>query len=428
MNMFTWNTDNPNLDGSLDNSIPIHEYGHGISNRLTGDSAQANCLQRPESRGMGEGWADVFAIYLGRKESDTRNTDIAVGGYAANNRAGIRTFPYSTNMRTSPLMYSDLNSRISSVHRTGEVWAAMLNEMYWNIVDRFPFNGDWYNAKQKAGNIIAMQLVVSGLKLQPCNPTFITARDAILQADQNVYGGEFQCDIWRAFAKRGLGTRATQGSSYVDDTSVPAECTGAPRPSPTEPIVVPTPSPSVSIVTSVPTGRPTVVPPSPTVRPTPTARPTTSVLTTARPTVTPRPTNSPTTTPRPTIAPTSTLPGVPTSEIPAPTQVPQRGPKLIFTPTRAYATAEIERGQPATIQYDLRRMGRYCSKFAVCVSRFASKETCLVQDIGPRGSIRDVSVTFNSRGTSYIRFVTYGGLFCYNQDTSGLFGYRVDVQ
>ena len=41
----------------------------------------------------------------------------------------------------------------------------------------------------------------------------IDGRDAILQADQLLYGGEHQCIIWNAFANRGFGFSASQGSS-----------------------------------------------------------------------------------------------------------------------------------------------------------------------------------------------------------------------
>jgi extracellular elastinolytic metalloproteinase len=36
----------------------------------------------------------------------------------------------------------------------------------------------------------------------------IQARDAIVDADKALTGGENQCEIWKAFAKRGLGSQA----------------------------------------------------------------------------------------------------------------------------------------------------------------------------------------------------------------------------
>jgi extracellular elastinolytic metalloproteinase len=48
-----------NRDSDLDNGVIVHEYGHGISNRLTGGRTNVSCLGNQEQ--MGEvgatGWA-----------------------------------------------------------------------------------------------------------------------------------------------------------------------------------------------------------------------------------------------------------------------------------------------------------------------------------------------------------------------------------
>ncbi len=49
-------------DGDLENGIIIHEYGHGVSNRLTGGLKTMNCLTGNEQ--AGEGWSDYLAITL----------------------------------------------------------------------------------------------------------------------------------------------------------------------------------------------------------------------------------------------------------------------------------------------------------------------------------------------------------------------------
>ena len=41
---------------------PAHEYGHGISNRLTGGPGTVSCLNNGEQ--MGEGWVDGFALMM----------------------------------------------------------------------------------------------------------------------------------------------------------------------------------------------------------------------------------------------------------------------------------------------------------------------------------------------------------------------------
>jgi len=53
------------------------------------------------------------------------------------------------------------------------------------------------------------RLVLNGMKLQICRPSFFDARDAIIQADQILTGGENFCTLWEGFSSRGLGQNAT---------------------------------------------------------------------------------------------------------------------------------------------------------------------------------------------------------------------------
>ena len=94
------------------------------------------------------------------------------------------------------------------VHAIGEVWAEMLFEMSENLIDKhgfasdlFPVDSSFYDAKYapkkvpKAGNALALQLVVDGLKLQPCRPSFVNARDAILTASRLLYLPRVVADV-----------------------------------------------------------------------------------------------------------------------------------------------------------------------------------------------------------------------------------------
>lgn len=49
---------------------------------------------------------------------------------------------------------------------------------------------------------------MNGMKLQRCRPSFFDARDAIIQADQILTGGENFCELWIGFSERGLGPDA----------------------------------------------------------------------------------------------------------------------------------------------------------------------------------------------------------------------------
>lgn len=58
---------------------------------------------------------------------------------------------------------------------------------------------------------------------QPCNPNFVQARDAIIDADQALTGGANACPIWTAFAKRGLGQGAKYASAKrTGSTTIPS--------------------------------------------------------------------------------------------------------------------------------------------------------------------------------------------------------------
>jgi len=61
----------------------------------------------------------------------------------------------------------------------------------------------------KHGNSLVVQLVLNGMKLQTCRPSFFEARDAIIQADQVLTGGENFCTLWEGFSEKGLGQDAT---------------------------------------------------------------------------------------------------------------------------------------------------------------------------------------------------------------------------
>lgn len=203
----------PDRDSDLDNGVIIHEYGHGISNRLTGGPSTASCLGNQEQ--MGEGWSDWLALVLTTDPADTATTARGIGTYVRfepPTGGGIRPTPYTTDMSINPTTYGDIPD-LAVPHGVGYAWASMLWEVYWNLVDAYGYNPDVYGDWTTGGNNLAIQLVMDGMKLQACRPGFVDGRDAILLADQVLTGGANQCHIWNGFAKRGLGYSADQGSN-----------------------------------------------------------------------------------------------------------------------------------------------------------------------------------------------------------------------
>ncbi|MDX1532155.1 MAG: M36 family metallopeptidase, partial [Rhodothermales bacterium] len=114
-------------------------------------------------------------------------------------------------------------------HGLGFVWATILWEVVWDLIDVHGFDPDLYDATGTAGNQIAMNIVTEAMKLQPCSPGFVSGRDAIFAADATLYPdasnpgqGLHYSTLWRAFARRGLGLSASEGSTSSNSDNVEA--------------------------------------------------------------------------------------------------------------------------------------------------------------------------------------------------------------
>ncbi|MCW2606882.1 MAG: Metalloprotease [Frankiales bacterium] len=225
-------------DGDFDAGVITHEYGHGVSNRLTGGPSTSGCLSTStDQEQMGEGWSDFLAYTMTMRAQDALDlgrTPRGVGTYVlyqeGRSAQGIRQSAYSTDLRIDYATYDTIkDSSVAAPHGVGWVWASMLWEVYWGLVEQHGFNPDLDASWETGGNNLAAQLVIDGMKFQPCRPGFVDGRDAILAADQALTGGENRCTLWAAFAKRGLGTNASQGNvnSKTDGREgfkVPADC------------------------------------------------------------------------------------------------------------------------------------------------------------------------------------------------------------
>lgn len=204
------------IDGDFDNVIIAHEYGHGISNRLTGGPSNSSCLGNAEQ--MGEGWSDWVGLMLTIEPGDQGSDIRGVGTFAIaepTNGTGIRPAPYSTDFGINNYTYAASNNTasISQPHGVGFIFATVLWDLNWALIDQYGGTPDPDLFNGTGGNNIAMKLVIEGMKLQPCDPGMIDGRDAILLADQLLYGGIHKCLIWEVFANRGFGFSASQGSS-----------------------------------------------------------------------------------------------------------------------------------------------------------------------------------------------------------------------
>ncbi|MDI5948764.1 T9SS-dependent M36 family metallopeptidase [Flavobacterium yafengii] len=225
-----------NVDGDFDNGIIAHEYGHGISIRLAGGPNNSGCLSNTDQ--MGEGWSDWFALMMQIKPGDFGGARRGIGTFVSSEPTdglGIRDYPYSTDRVINPMTYVFTNNYQSidaegvektSVHGVGSVWATMLWDLTWAYINKYGYDNNKYSGQ--GGNNKLMRIVLDGIKLQPCSPTFVDARNAIIAADQAITGGQDYCMIWEVFAARGLGINATagdknKGNDQVEDFTRPAD-------------------------------------------------------------------------------------------------------------------------------------------------------------------------------------------------------------
>uniref|UniRef100_A0A0W0FV15 Extracellular metalloproteinase n=2 Tax=Moniliophthora roreri TaxID=221103 RepID=A0A0W0FV15_MONRR len=216
--MYLWNRTEVHRDGVFDTVIPVHEFVHGLTNRMTGGGT-GRCLQSLESSGLGEGWSDAVAEWT--RQTDGEVKDFVAGAYVSGKPEGIRTYPYSTDPEVNPLRYSSVKE-MDEEHDIGEVWANILHNVYAALVKEHGWSASaWTDPTGKEGNVLFLQLLINALALQPCNPTFVDARDAWIEADEDEYDGANKCLLWRAFASRGLGMKA---HDYEDDETIPQEC------------------------------------------------------------------------------------------------------------------------------------------------------------------------------------------------------------
>lgn len=228
MQMYRWNTVTPNKDGDLDAGIIVHEYGHGISNRLVGGPSNVSCLSNRQQ--PGEGISDFLALFYTAKPTDTGALGRGVGTYALHQPTtgvGIRPQRYSTSPTVNTWTYASING-MAVPHGVGAVFAQGMWEAYWALVNHHGFSSNLYNATGTAGNQRMMLYFTQGLKNTPCSPTFTQVRDGIITAATTLHSGEDVCRLWTAFAAFGLGSNAVSGSSGTtaptNGFAVPAAC------------------------------------------------------------------------------------------------------------------------------------------------------------------------------------------------------------
>ena len=213
------------VNGGDDASIVYHEFTHGLSSRLITLPGGEQALNSDQSGAMGEGWSDFYAKdflveqFPGEDTSAPGEVDMGeytdvvphsiryepldcpVGADASvcpgstassgGGDAGSGGFTYGDFGR----IFRDPNTHQlgPEVHADGEIWAQTL----WDL-------------RGAVGSSVARAIVTQGMRLSPPEPTYLDERDAIVQADRQLFpNGDHSGAIWRVFAARGMGWDAS---------------------------------------------------------------------------------------------------------------------------------------------------------------------------------------------------------------------------
>lgn len=219
-----WTVTSPARESSFDAGTTAFAYSILMFNRLA-PSCSFGTAESPHI-----GYADLLGLLVTTNfQTATPTMARGLGTYLmghATNGVGIRGVPYSTNLAVFPRTYANLPSLVSP-HGTGSVLAGTLWDLTWAMVSRYGASNNLLTGN--GGENRMLRLVIEGMHTSTCPGGFVSVRNSILQADASLHAGADRCLIWQAFARRGMGEGAFEGSPFsIGDQSpsstLPAEC------------------------------------------------------------------------------------------------------------------------------------------------------------------------------------------------------------
>jgi Fungalysin metallopeptidase (M36)/Fungalysin/Thermolysin Propeptide Motif len=188
-------------DSGLDATVIYHEFTHGVSTRMVGGPQNVATLGSFQGGALGEGWSDAFPLSI--------FNDPVTGAYVTCNPRGIRSAPYNIH----PATYADFGNKFGpfaagigtvfrpEVHQDGEIWAATVWDLHVALGPR-----------------VTQQLLFDGFRYTPVEPSMVDAKNAVLIADQVDYSGAHLNELYRIFARRGLGVSASTSPGSFSTT------------------------------------------------------------------------------------------------------------------------------------------------------------------------------------------------------------------
>ncbi len=168
------------VDDGEDGEVIVHELGHSVQ-----DNQCVNCNQGPESRAMGEGFGDFLAatyfldVSAGFQDPCAFDWDSAPS--CGRRLDGVKTYP------------ADLENE---VHADGEIWSGAL----WDVL--LAISGG--PTPTLLARDIVLKIVLESNFLRPSGPSFYEGAQALLDAEDNLFGGTYHTVLFNALDARGL--------------------------------------------------------------------------------------------------------------------------------------------------------------------------------------------------------------------------------
>ncbi|CAE6430917.1 unnamed protein product [Rhizoctonia solani] len=225
--MYLWVFLTPYRNGDLDADILINKLTHGLSRRLTGGLMDLGCLGYGGHGGMSEDWSGFMTTII---LSTGAYEDYPIGAWAFTDANSLGVYLCSMNSRPIDIREHE-RTRLLQFPRDrhhlgrdslGRFALSNLEARYWSTLflpQSLPNGavpiGNFYLPRgknerciPKQGNSLMTQLLILGMKFQPCRPLLFNARNAIIEADRILTGGQNACELWAGFSVRGLGVGA----------------------------------------------------------------------------------------------------------------------------------------------------------------------------------------------------------------------------
>lgn len=188
-----------NGHAALEGAVVIHEYVHGVTQRMIGGVNNTLGIVRRQPQALAEAWSDFFAITIQnyyRLDHGLIAEEYMFAAWCTGGTA--RTRSYDGHLAT---FASAGSGAFSAAHNAGEIWAAAAIDFARRVVAHFGF---------RHGYPIAWSAMFESFRGRWGNPTFLDARDALFGAiAARPEAGVILPMAREAFRIRGMGRNAS---------------------------------------------------------------------------------------------------------------------------------------------------------------------------------------------------------------------------